>query len=83
MSEFAGFCRQKVRHYYLARHQFPLEECVIKGGLWDGVLFSQRTGAVREARLFIRLCRIEEEHWSNRRREFTRDRPYWRYFVFY
>ncbi len=39
---------------------------------------SIRAGCVDEARLFIRMCRVEEERTAGRERIFGRDRPYWR-----
>jgi hypothetical protein len=83
MTEFSDRCRELVGFHFRARLQFPLQP-EIEDNPFHGILRrSVRAGGVGEARLFIRMCRVEEERTDKRRRIFLRDRPYWSYYPWY
>jgi hypothetical protein len=78
MSEFSDRCRELVGFYFRTRRQFPLQPFVEENAMFGNLRRSIRAGCVDEARLFIRMCRVEEERTAGRERIFGRDRPYWR-----
>jgi hypothetical protein len=83
MTEFGDRCRELVGFYFRKRTQFPLQPYVEDSCMFGDLHRSIRAGCVDEARLFIRMCRVEEERTEGRQRIFGRDRPYWRYRPWY
>jgi hypothetical protein len=83
MTEFSDRCRELVGLHFRARLQFPLQPEIEEHWMYGTLRRSIRVGGVGEARIFIRMCRVEEERTEKRRRIFLRDRPYWSYRPWY
>jgi hypothetical protein len=60
MSEFSDTCREAVGFYFCARVRFGLQPHVEDDPMFGKLHRSIRAGCLDEARLFIRLCRIEQ-----------------------
>jgi len=83
MSDFGDRCRELVGFYFSNRTRYPLRLYVEDNALFGELKRYVRDGCVDEARLYIRMCRVEEERTAKRRRIFERDRPYWVYAPWY
>jgi hypothetical protein len=83
MTEFSDRCRELVGFHFRRRLQFALQRNIEDELILHELPCFFRTEGVNEARLFIRLCRVEEERTEKRRRIFLRDRPYWSYYPWY
>jgi hypothetical protein len=75
--ESEAFFKGRAFHYFRNRGRYPLEPGCVNKGLSCFV----RSACVDEARLFIRLCRIEQGRKDRPR--WWNDRPYHRYSIWY